>query len=216
MAGVAGLEDELAQVSGVLSAVVFRDESGKAAEVQAFVEGAVPEDSVRRALAEVLASRDQPLADDEIFIFHLAGQAVPEGLVGARKFEATRRPKIGLMSLEEAGLDAEAKVSLVLGETEAQVWGRSRRTQYGLRVTAAATLEAAQTLIGSRGLLKLKGVSLVETLREKVVIALVHSSVNEGITVVGAALVGDGPIHEATVRAALDAINRQMELVFDR
>jgi hypothetical protein len=138
----------------------------------------------------------------------------PQSTSTSRSEVGARRPKIGKILLSSNGPTSQANVSLVLDGLEAEGTGRGRKTAFALRVTSATTLEAAQTLIGEKGIFTLEGVSLVEILSQQVVVALVHSSLGNGNgrLLVGASLVGDAPIYEAAVRATLDAVNRQFEL----
>lgn len=232
MAGAVDLESEVKEIPGVISAVVFNDRTGRPVEVQAFTLAGTSEPDVRKRIAETLARRGQIQSTQRVVVFALAGEAgkarpgVPN-VIGAqpswpdetvaRKLAAPPasrkpRPRIGKISLAGSGPNAEASVSLIFDGKEAEGLGRARRTTYSLRVTAAATLEAAQALIGQPGLLALEGVSLVEVINKKVVVVLAHSALRGGRMVLGASLVGDGPVHAATVRAALDAVNRQLEL----
>lgn len=228
------LEEQIRGLDGVLGAVVFKDSAGNPVEIQVFTRSGSSEPEIRRSIAELLARRGKGQTAERIFLFALAGQPPSGPRVGAPNVagavgphEVTepeapdpepsssrqKRPKIGRISLASSGPTSLANVSLTLNGRQAEGMGRARKTPYGLRVTAAATLEAAQALIGEPGLLALEGASLVEAVGRRLVVVLVHSALEGGRMVLGAALVGDTPVHEATVRATLDAVNRQLELV---
>lgn len=231
------LESEIRQIDGVLGVVAFPDASGSPVELQVFVKSGTDQSLIRKRIASLLGDQGLMQSTERVYIFELAG-VMPhvaeighpnvQGLANTRDIpgpsepleiddpiaepaERALRPRIGQISLASGGSTAEAQVSLVLNGTEAQGLGRARKTTYSLRVTAAATLEAAQALIGQPGLLALEGAGLVDALNRRMVVVLVHSALFGGRLVLGAALVGDSPVHEATVRATLDAVNRQLE-----
>lgn len=218
------LDADIKKLPGVINAVVFRDRAGHAVEIQVFTRSGTAEAQVRRGIADALARRNSIQDAERIFVFELAGgvgaQPGVPNVKGARpdwaeappRSHAKGRPQIGKISLAGVGADAKASVSLIYEGKEVEGLGKARKTTYALRVTAAATLEAAQALAGSPGMLALEGVSLVEALGRQVVIVLAHSAMGGGRLVLGASLVGDGSVHEATVKAALDAVNRQLEL----
>lgn len=222
------LEEEIRQVPGVLGAVVFSDRGGHPVEIQVFTRAGVSEQDVRKAIAEILARAGVAHTTERIFLFELAGEpshrvAQPnlKGAVRLRPPEqpsaparsgARRRPKIGRVHLAAGDPVTEVNVSLIYDGREAIGVGRSRKTPQALRVTAAATLEAAQALLGMKGVFALEGVAIIETRGELVVQVLVHSTIRGGRSLLGSAFVGSRPSHEAAVRASLDAINRQLEL----
>jgi hypothetical protein len=81
------------------------------------------------------------------------------------------------------------------------------KTPHGLKVVADATLEAAQRIAGVE--FSCKSASLVNVGGQEAVLVLVGENDQD---MLGAALTRGGPLHEATVRAALDAINRRLGL----
>lgn len=144
-----------------------------------------------------------------------------EGEVGEAKppveeAPGMRRPRIGRITLSASGPDTEANVTLVYGNQQADGVGTGPKTPYSLRVTAATTLEAAQALLGEQGFFTLQGVSLVEILGQRAVMVVAETTLGGGRKLLGACLVGETEVHEATVRAALDAVNRQLELALIR
>ena len=204
------IEREIESMNGVLGAVVLKDRSGMARQVQVYTALDSQKPSIHSKVLELLEERGHPVGSDQVMVFKLLGD---KSSLPRETRDRHSRPRIDRIALEVEGPDCRANVSLVMNGMEAQGRGRSKRSPYGLRVTAAAALEAAQALLGVKGVLELKGASVVDTLQRKMVIVLVHSSIAGDRMVVGAALVGDAPVHEATVRATMDAVNRQLELV---
>lgn len=200
------IEREIEGMNGVLGAVVLKDRAGKPRQVQVFTSPDTQKLSIQGRVIELLGERGHPVSSDQVMVFKLLGD---------KSMLPHSRPRIDRVALEVEGPDCRANVSLVMNGVEAEGRGRSTRSHYALRVTAAAALEAAQALLGVKGVLELKGASVVDTLQRKMVIVLVHSSIAGERMVVGAALVDDAPVHEATVRATMDAVNRQLELVSD-
>ncbi len=104
---------------------------------------------------------------------------------------------------------SEAEVAL--GPEGRQVLGQATgdKTPHGLQVLAQATLEAASALAGGTRI-ELKGASLVDVFGREAVLVVVQ--VEDGPETLGAALLRDGPVSEAAVRATLDALNRRLTL----
>jgi hypothetical protein len=205
------IEREIEGMNGVLGAVVLQDRAGKARQVQVFTALDSQKPSIHGKVLDLLEERGHPVSSDQVMVFKLLGDK--SSLPRESSDRLHSRPRIDRIALEVEGPDCRANVSLVMNGVEAEGRGRSKRSHYGLRVTAAAALEAAQALLGVKGVLELRGASVVDTLQRKMVIVLVYSSIAGERMVVGAALVGDAPVHEATVRATMDAVNRQLELV---
>ena len=217
------LEAEIKSLPGVISAVMLDDGSGNHFEIQVFVREGTPERQIRQQIADSLSKHGRMQSAERIYVFELSGDdasdvapvevaAPPSVSPSSEQAAAVARPTIGKILLSSSGPTAQAQVKLVLNGIESEGVGTGRKTSYSLRVVAATTLEAAQAFIGQKGVFALEGVSLVEVLGQKVAICLVHSAIGEGRLVLGASLVGNSPVHEATVRATLDAVNRQLGL----
>jgi hypothetical protein len=101
----------------------------------------------------------------------------------------------------------EAEVAL--GPEGEQVTGQAtgEKTPHGLSVLAQAALDAAAQLATGVAF-ELRGASLVNTFGREAVLVVVQ--VGDAPETIGAALVQDGPVTEAAVRATLDAINRRL------
>ncbi|MCA1840591.1 MAG: hypothetical protein LC723_09715 [Actinobacteria bacterium] len=226
------LEAEIRSLPGVISAVMLDDGSGNHFEIQVFVREGTSEHEIRRQIAEQLSVHGRMQATERIYVFELSGddyvkQSNPVAPIAvapapeppsdsaSKSRRAESRPSIGKILLTSTGPTAQAQVKLLMNGVESEGVGTGRKTSYSLRVVAATTLEAAQAFIGQKGVFALEGVSLIEVLGQRVVISLVHSAIGDGRLMVGACLVGSTPVHEATVRATLDAVNRQLGIALD-
>ncbi len=129
----------------------------------------------------------------------------PEGIEAARA-----RPRLSRVLLGSS-VTGNSDAEVVLGPEGSQVVGQAsgEKTPHSLRVLAEATLEAASKLVEEDDF-RLKGASLASVLGQEVVLVIVE--VNGEFQTVGAVLVREGPISEATVRATLDGINRRLEM----
>ena len=122
---------------------------------------------------------------------------------------ARARPRVRKVSLSSSSWTSEATVSLGDDENEAVGQASAEKTPHGLKVVADATLEAAQKIAGTETTFSVKSASLVNVGGLEAVLVLV---LEDGQDMLGAALTRGGPLHEATVRATLDAINRRLAL----
>ena len=104
-------------------------------------------------------------------------------------------------------LTSEAQVAL--GGQGSEVVGEAsgEKTTHGLKVLAQATLDAVDQLIGTSRI-ELLGASLVSVVGEEAVLVVVREE--EGTAMLGGALIRQGPVTEAAVRATLDAVNRRL------
>lgn len=226
---LAELEEEIRRIEGVIGAVVFNDVAANPVEIQVFTRSGTSEHSVRRQISGILTRRKMFSSAERVFVFELAGVGGGAAKVGTPNVEGARRPteeeipppaaskeagrpRLGGISLISSGQLAQASVSLVFNGKEAEGIGHAANTPYGLRLTAATTLEAVQALLGRKDLFALEGVALMEVLDRKVVLVLVETKLGGGRLLLGSSLLADSPAHEATVRATLDAVNRQLEL----
>lgn len=204
---VTAVEEEIRRITGVMGVVILDEVAGRGAEIQVFTNASTSEYEVRQTVADILVRHDMLQSTDKVYVFQFA--AKPEPGLG----RPDRRPLIGPITVSVEGPNSEAQVSLVMDGKESRGVGTGPITPHSLRVVAATTLEAAQAFLGQAGVFTLEGVSLVETLDQNIVVVLAKSALGQGPLVLGSALMADRPIHEATVRAALDAVNRQLSLV---
>lgn len=227
-------------LAGVIEAAVFPDSMGYPVEIQVWTGPEVDERYVRQAVADLLSERGMLQYNERVYVFELTREMtapppqavvpvvpVPETEEDADEFawgerepgeaaivgdSTNGRPRIGKITLSASGPDTQATVTLVYGSQQADGVGTGPKTPYSLRVTAATTLEAAQALLGEQGVFSLQGVSLVEILGQRAVMVVAETTLGGGRKLLGACLVGETEVHEATVRAALDAVNRQLEM----
>ena len=102
---------------------------------------------------------------------------------------------------------SEAEVTLGAGDDAVRGTASGAKSPHGAEVVAEATLQAATELIpGLR--FTLLAASLETVAGRDAVTVLIQE--DAGTELLGAALVRDAPVSEATVRATLDAINRRM------
>lgn len=126
---------------------------------------------------------------------------------GARSAAKTNRPPLLRVNFTSHHQTSEAQVAL--GDEDAPVIGAAsgEKTTHGLKVLAQATLDAVDQLIGESKV-ELLGASLVSVVGEEAVLVVVREA--GGADMLGGALVREGPVTEAAVRATLDAVNRRL------
>ena len=229
------LESSVKELPGVLGCVILtHPESGRPGEVQAFVRSGVDRDQVQSAIRE----RASTLGFDhirEILVFELQAEShlgdweslqraaemaeqearakgptsAPEALPDRPLTPLQGRPEMGRVVLTSTMWRSEAEVAL--GPEGRQVLGLASgdKTPHGLQVLAQATLDAASRLAGGTRI-ELKGASLVDIFGREAVLVL--AQVEDQAETLGAALLRDGPLSEAAVRATLDALNRRLAL----
>jgi hypothetical protein len=116
------------------------------------------------------------------------------------------RPTVDNVRLSSTTWSSEATVSLADGEYRAVGESTGDRTPLGLKVVAEATVDAVTKLWGDPGVV-LKGVSIAETVGEELVLVVVTEGDEQKI---GAALVNEEPIPDATARATLVALDGRL------
>lgn len=230
------LESTIKQLPGVLGCVIItHPETGAPEEIQAFVRSGSDRAKVQNAIYDEASNRGIHELLRQVLVFELQAEShlgdreslqhaaeVAEQEARARgpltitsdaaSDEAPPRPLLsrplmGRVLLSSTVGRSEAEVAL--GPEGEQVTGSAEgeTTPYGLSVLAQATLDAASRLADGIEI-ELKGASLVNTFgREAVLVVL---QVKDSPETLGAALVRDGPVPEAAVRATLDALNRRL------
>lgn len=112
--------------------------------------------------------------------------------------------------LLEAGHEmTDARVALGRGKRDRAGTATASATSHNLRVSAAATIEALADLLDEPDRFALVGAALVEAMDRRIVCVVVEDQ-RRDTELVGACTVGEAPVHEAAVRATLDAVNRQV------
>ena len=117
------------------------------------------------------------------------------------------RPPLLRVNLTSSLQTSAASVALGLEDSEVVGEATGEKTTHGLKVLAEATLEAVDKLIGESRI-ELLGASLVNVVGEEAVLVLVREA--DGVAMLGGALLRDGPVTQAAVRATLDAVNRRL------
>jgi hypothetical protein len=235
---VVDLENWIKDLDEVLGCVILtRPASGVPEEVQAFVRAGTDRDAIRRAIVE--RANDKGLAEGlrEVLIFELHAEshigdreslmraaevaeqdARAKGLSAQQVLEdlaseevgyehpLERRPPVRRVRLSSTSWQSRAEVALGEEGAEAEGSATGEKTPHGLQVLAQATLEATSRLANID--VELRGASLVNTFGREAVLVLVQ--MRGAPETLGAALVRNGPISEAAVRATLDALNRRL------
>lgn len=125
---------------------------------------------------------------------------------GRARGGSTLRPYLGRVQLSSTTWQSSAEVTLSDGSGEVVGRASSPKTPLSLKVVAEATVDAIKKLRRQNGLV-LKGASLAQVVGEESVIVIVS---DQSCEMIGAALVKDGPIAHAAVKATLDALNRRL------
>ena len=202
-----------------------------AGEVPVYVFELAVETHMREHAGTVTASTgdEEPPADDEELAASDEEQHAPamasngkgngkgngngnEAAAGRAQAEsgAGLRATIGSIALDRGADDASASVEIRLRSAAAS--GRAAGSIVlpdTLRLVAAATVDAVGTLIGAPKRYVVERVEQAQIGGQTAVLVLVHRRDDERI-LLGACLLRTLWIHEAVVRATLDALNRQM------
>ena len=233
---VLDLEAKIKEMPGVLGCVILTNQqTGAPEEIQAFVQSGADRTGVQTAIFDEAANRGVHEALRQVLVFELqaesemgdrsaledAAEAAEEeararGPLSAQEEEDplevpmrpfVGRPVLGRVILSSTVGRSEAEVDL--GPEGEQVTGQATgdKTPHGLSVLAQATLDAASRMAGGVPM-ELKGASLVNTFGREAVLVVVQ--LPDSPEIIGAALVRDGPVTEAAVRATLDALNRRL------
>jgi hypothetical protein len=235
---VLDLEAWVKSLDDVLGCVILtRPGTGAAEEIQAFVRTGTDRDAIQEAIFE--QARDRGLGADlrQVLVFELHAEShlgdhesiqraaeVAEQEARARGLEALsepeeptvvkveysapmeKRPPVRRVLLSSTSWHTQAEVALGEEGAEIQGFATGEKTPHGLKVLAQATLEATAKLTDLD--VDLKGASLVNTFGREAVLVLLQ--VRGAPETLGAALVRNGPVSEAAVRATLDALNRRL------
>ena len=229
------LESRIKQLPGVLGCVILTNsETGAPEEIQAFVRSGFDRAEIQHSIYDEAHNFGIHEALRQVLVFELQAEShlgdreslqraaeVAEQEARAQGPSRTtdielddtprpalqRRPEIGAVVLTSTVWRSEAEVAL--GPQGEEVMGQAsgEKTPHGLSVLAQATLDAASRLAGGVEI-ELKGASLVNTFGREAVLVVIQ--VDGSAETMGAALVRDGPVTEAAVRATLDALNRQL------
>lgn len=232
------LEGSIKDLSGVLGCVILTTPDGTVAEIQAFTTAGTDQKTVQEQIEAQVASRGMAENVHQIFVFELEatsqfgdretleraaelaeqearargpGSELPSRstVVTERRATGARRdrPPLLRVSLSSSTYQSAAEVAIGVEEEEILGTAAGERTPHGLKVLAEATLEAVYQLIGDDRI-KLIGASLISLAGSEAVLVLVREEGRPEL--LGAALIREGPVTEAAVRATLDAVNRRL------
>jgi hypothetical protein len=123
-----------------------------------------------------------------------------------------RRPVISRMQLVSSGLDVTATVSLTYREETVRGESTGTATQTGVhRAVATAALRALEQLLDAKARFEVDQVDITPSGRDRTVLVSVTMVSGTGTDrLTGSAVVRED-VRQATIRAALGAVNRRME-----
>jgi len=123
-----------------------------------------------------------------------------------------RRPVVSRMQLVSSGLDVTATVSLSYQGETVQGECTGTATQTGVhRAVATAALRALEQLLDDKARFEVDHVDVTPSGRDRTVLVSVTMVSGTGTDrLTGSAVVRDD-VRQATIRAALDAVNRRLE-----
>ena len=232
------LESAIKQLPGILGCVILTGSDGAPSEIQAFTSTGTDRDEIQSRILEEVAARDFGDRSARVFVFELEAEsyfddleslerqvefaeqeARAKGPLGEETAESAPsgggpapsggRPRVQRVALTSSSWTSEAVVALGQADTEVVGQAMAEKTPHGLKVVAEATLEAAGKLVNDTSKFRVKSSSLVNIGGQEAVLVLVLENDQE---MLGSALTRGGPMHEATVKATLDAINRRLAL----
>jgi hypothetical protein len=123
-----------------------------------------------------------------------------------------RRPVISRMQLVSSGLDVTATVSLSFRDETVRGESTGTATQSGVhRAVATAALRAIEQLVDAKARFEVDQVEVTPLGRDRTVLVSVTMVSGTGTDrLTGSAVVRED-VRQATIRAALDAVNRRLE-----
>lgn len=123
-----------------------------------------------------------------------------------------RRPVISRMQLVSSGLDVTATVSLIYQDSVVRGESTGTATQTGVhRAVATAALRALEQLVDAKARFEVDQVEVTPNGKDRTVLVAVTMVSNGGTDrLTGTAVVRED-VRQATIRAALDAVNRRLE-----
>lgn len=207
---------ELERAIGGLADVVAVISSGdEPVELQVFTASGSDQREVRAGVRQVLGRSSVTARDVRVLVFELAedaavGVAGDPYVVEPVATDGRGRVRIGRVVLASEDRHSAVTVNLDGPSRDGEGTAEAATTPHNLHVTAEATLDALATLTGYGVSARVEAAGLV-ALGGRQAVCVVVDVAGTG-EVVGACLVGETPVHEAAVRATLDAVNRLVEL----
>ena len=238
------LEGSIKRLPDVLGCVILTDPQGRAGEIQAFTKSGSDTATVQKAIIDTATYAGVGNELRQVLVFELEAESIfgdRESLERAAELAEQEARSRGIQWEPEPPLEHEPQTrditghafrpplrrvvlsssawkthaEVVLGHDESdEVRGESSgdKTPHGLKVLAQATLDAVANLVGTTDFI-LEGASLVSVVGQEAVLVMLR--LHDGLEVLGAALVRDGPVSEAAVRATLDGLNRRFARLAD-
>ena len=237
------LEASIKKLPDVLGCVILTDPQGRATEIQAFMKSGSDKDVVHKGIVDTAAVAGVGQELRQVLVFELEAESIfgdRESLERAAEVAEQEARSRGVQWEPEPPLPQESQThdpghvfrpplrrvvlsssawkthaEVVLGHDESsEVMGESTgdKTPHGLKVLSQATLDAVTNLVGVTEF-TLEGASLVSVVGQEAVLVMLR--LHDGLEVLGAALVREGPVSEAAVRATLDALNRRFARLAD-
>jgi len=123
-----------------------------------------------------------------------------------------RRPVISRMQLVSSGLDVTATVSLIYQDAVVRGESTGTATQTGVhRAVATAALRALEQLVDAKARFEVDQVEVTQGGKDRTVLVAVTMVSNGGTDKLTGTAVVREDVRQATIRAALDAVNRRLE-----
>lgn len=215
-------ESDIRQIRGVVGFAALDEDGGHPREIQVFTSPGIDVSGVREQVSSVLADRGLLSRVQRIYVFELASEPpvvehAPEELDVSSATTGSVTVASGMdgrvvfrrVAVSTGGDRSDAEVAL--GHRGGEHVGSSagRATIQNLFITAAATIDAVEALLGRPGRFAVEGAAIVEVLGHPAACVVVKLGSER---LIGASFTRDGPVHDAVVRAALDAVNRALAL----
>lgn len=222
-------EADIRRLHGVVGFAALDDDGGDPREIQVFTSRGVDVRSIREQVSSVLAAHGLLTSVQRIYVFEVAAHPPADPAPAAHPHGASHAEAADTPGVPSNGADLEGRVvfrrvavstggeradaEVALGRRGAEHVGSSqgRPTAQNLFITAAATIDAVEALVGRPGRFTVEGAAIVEVLGHPAVCVVVQLGRERHI---GASLTRDDPVHEAVVRAGLDAVNRALAVEF--
>lgn len=199
-------------VPGVAQAVVEPDASGGVDCLRLGLQPGADAQAVARAASRLVHERFGTLLHaDQV---QIVSEPPPVG-PGTLPAQRPSRPQVVRTELVTRGRDFNATVSLSLRSRGSVTgYGRGAPTAPGMqRAVALATLQAVERLVGEGARLELDYVDVSQSGSARTVLVSLTFITSSGVErLVGSAVVRDDE-NAAVVRAALDSVNRRIEML---
>lgn len=201
--GSVPVELALADLDGVVRALLLTE--FEPPEAQLFVEPGTDAHSVRERARRVLDERGYG-AVEALHVFELRTPSSTAAEAGGPEPGPVRPLIDGIALLADRRGHRETRVALTLNGRQAEATAPATSTR-AVAAGAAAALNAVSELFDLEPAPAVGQATISESEHGPVVMVVVEWA---GERLVGAVLAAETPVHEAAVRAALDALNRRL------